>query len=264
MCIFREILKIQTGMKTIFIAILAIVCFFSAKAQKEHIRIKINEDIELVHVKDSFYMHTSWYDFSGFGRFPSNGLLRIKNGKAIMMDTPPSSELTRQMCEFLNDSMQVKVVKVITGHYHIDCLGGLAYLHKQGVESVSCKLTQKMCRKNNLPETVIGFKRKLCFDFENEKVICRYFGGGHTEDNIVVYFPENKILFGGCLIKSFNSKNLGNTKEAVLEQWDKTILKILKKYPEIEYVIPGHGEFGNAILLRHTIELVKDYHKKTD
>jgi metallo-beta-lactamase class B len=64
------------------------------------------------------------------------------------------------------------------------------------------------------------------------------------------------ILFGGCLIKSIDSNGLGNLSDAVVADWDKTIEKVMKKYPVIKTVIPGHGNFGGPELLTHTIELV--------
>ena len=33
----------------------------------------------------------------------------------------------------------------------------------------------------------------------------RFFGGGHTEDNIVSYVKADQVLFGGCMIKSLNA-----------------------------------------------------------
>ena len=36
-----------------------------------------------------------------------------------------------------------------------------------------------------------------------------------------------------------------------------TVEKVMKKYPEIKTVIPGHGDFGGIELLTYTVELVK-------
>jgi len=69
------------------------------------------------------------------------------------------------------------------------------------------------------------------------------------------------VLFGGCLIKSKNSGSLGNTADAVVEAWDGSVEKIKSTFRDIELVIPGHGAYGNAELLSHTIELVKNRKK---
>ncbi|MBN1638583.1 MAG: hypothetical protein JW866_06440, partial [Ignavibacteriales bacterium] len=86
-----------------------------------------------------------------------------------------------------------------------------------------------------------------------------YLGAGHTRDNIVIYIPDNKILFSGCMIKSLDSKNLGNITEGDLEEYPKTLDKLLKKFKEAQIVIPGHGNYGGLDLIHHTLKLIKNY-----
>jgi len=58
------------------------------------------------------------------------------------------------------------------------------------------------------------------------------------------------------------SRGVGESQEADIENWDKTVFKVKKAYPSIKFVVPGHGAFGNANLLDHTISLVKNYKQK--
>ncbi len=242
--------------KRIFIALVLLTGFYPLKAQSER-NIFINDDIQLTHIIDSVYAHVTWEESETFGRFPSNGLIFIKNGQAIMIDTPFENEKTKRLTDFLEDSMGVEVKKLIIGHFHDDCLGGLEYIQSKGIESVANKLTIDKCKELELPIPSTSFTDSLVFDFQGELVVCRYFGGGHTIDNITVWFPSKKILFGGCLIKSINSRGLGNLSDAVVKEWDVTVKKIINQYPNIEIVIPGHGAIGNSGLLTHTIELVE-------
>ena len=242
--------------KRIFIALVLLTGFYPLKAQSER-NIFINDDIQLTHIIDSVYAHVTWEESETFGRFPSNGLIFIKNGQAIMIDTPFDNEKTKRLTDFLEDSMGVEVKKLIIGHFHDDCLGGLEYIQSKGIESVANKLTIDKCKELELPIPSTSFKDSLVFDFQGELVVCHYFGGGHTIDNITVWFPSKKILFGGCLIKSINSRGLGNLSDAVVKEWDVTVKKIINQYPDIEIVIPGHGAIGNSGLLTHTIELVE-------
>ena len=82
-----------------------------------------------------------------------------------------------------------------------------------------------------------------------------YPGGGHTVDNTVVWIPNEKILYAGCLVKEISSKTLGNTSEADLNAYPKTLQNLLDKYPDAETVVPGHGQCGSMDLVRHTLEL---------
>lgn len=220
-------------------------------------RIVVNSDIELVRLDENFYIHTTWFEFPTFGRAPSNGLIFVKNNKALLIDTPNTNEQTATLYQFLHDSLHAEIITVIVGHSHSDCMGGLEFLHKQGVESISGELTRQICISENLPAPKKSFSDSLFFDFEGEGIECRYFGGGHSIDNIVVFFPDSQILFGGCLIKNINSTGLGNTAEAIISEWDETVMNIKKAYPLIRIVIPGHGQFGDSGLLDHTIDLVQ-------
>ncbi len=79
-----------------------ILCINSTVAKShgyEHIG--VTTDIELIKINENYYIHTSWYDFPDFGRFPSNGLIYIKNGKALLIDTPNTNEQTLSLYSYL-------------------------------------------------------------------------------------------------------------------------------------------------------------------
>ena len=60
------------------------------------------------------------------------------------------------------------------------------------------------------------------------------------------------------IIKFFDNENYDYP---LLESEDKDfeeIKKVLKEYPDSKIVIPGHGEFGNLNIVRHTLNLLKN------
>ena len=69
---------------------------------------------------------------------------------------------------------------------------------------------------------------------------------------IIGYFPEDKAIFGGCLIKEIDASK-GYLGDANVNAWSETIEKIRQKYPEVEIVIPGHGSTGGKELLPRPI-----------
>jgi metallo-beta-lactamase class B len=238
-----------TGIRSLF-------GFVSSIAQINE-KIVIDSDIHLIHLQDSIYVHVTWHSQENFGRFPSNGLILIKNGQALMIDTPMDNNKTERLTRYLKDSMSVDLTKLIIGHYHDDCMGGLEYIKSIGIESIANSMTITKCKEIGLPIPSRSFTDSLTIDFNGEQIDCRYFGAGHTFDNITVWIPNKKILFGGCLIRANNSKGLGNLSDAVLADWGKTVEQVIKKYPAIKTVIPGHGDFGGSELLFHTVELIK-------
>lgn len=242
--------------KRILISIFGLIGIVPLVAQTEN-KIIIDNDIQLIHLQDSIYVHVTWHHLDSYGRFPSNGLIIIKNGQALMIDTPMDNDKTERLTKYLNNSMSVDLAKLIIGHFHADCLGGLGYLQSIGIESIANSMTIEKCKELGLPIPSTSFTDSLAFDFNGEQIDCRFFGAGHSFDNITVWIPSKKILFGGCLIRSINSQGLGNLSDAVVADWDLTIKKLMDKYTDIKTVIPGHGNFGGTELLTHTIDLVE-------
>ncbi len=222
----------------------------------------ISKDIQLIHLQDSIFVHVTWIDSEQYGRFSCNGMLIVSNGEAVMIDTPMTNEQTRQITEYLSYKMNVKVKTFIAGHFHADCIGGLDYLQKEGVESIACRLTLDKCKAEGLPVPAIAFDTTYDFSFHGLPIQCRFYGAGHSFDNITVYLPEQQILFGGCMVKSARSRGLGNLSDAVVDEWDITLEKVRNAYPEIQTVVTGHGNIGGSELLNHTIELVRNKQNK--
>lgn len=254
-------IKIRASVKTVILYLVIVFLSFvstQVAGQEEYKHIKVNDDIELIQLNKHFYIHVSWVNSEKFGRFSSNGLLLVKNGKALIVDTPADVKTTNELYNFLEDSLNAIVEKFIACHWHEDCMGGIDALHERNVHSIALDLTKQKCIENKLTIPKQIFSDSLCFDFYSEKVKCIYAGPGHTVDNISVYFSDSKILFGGCMIKSIQSRGLGNTAEAVVSKWDTSVEKLKALCADAEIVIPGHGGFGDISLLDHTIKMVKD------
>jgi len=224
--------------------------------------ILINNNIQLIALYDSVFVHVSWDESTTYGRFSSNGMIIIKNGEAVMIDTPMNNEKTRQLISFVEDTMNVEVKKLIVGHFHSDCLGGLDFVQSKNIPSLANRLTIEKCHELKLPVPSVSFQDSLIFDFNGQPVECRFFGGGHTFDNIVVWLPQTKILFGGCLIRAMQSQSPGNLSDADIEHWQETIHKIINQYPNTQIVVPGHGNYGGMELLTHTIALIETYQNR--
>ncbi len=89
------------------------------------------------------------------------------------------------------------------------------------------------------------------FLFGPEKVEVIYPGPAHTLDNVVVYLPERKVLFGGCMIRPKDS--LGPTADADLKAWSGSVSSLQKL--DARVVIAGHSKVGGPELIQRTVEL---------
>lgn len=229
--------------------------FFLGYAQQPD-TIHISANLQLVKLTDNVYQHISYANVPQYGRVPANGLVCISNKKALLIDTPWNNELTKQLHQYLASS-GIDLDHAVVTHWHEDCMGGLGYLQQKFILSTSGERTYETARKKSLPVAFIRFKDTLDFNFQSLPVKCYYPGAGHTSDNIVVYLPVEKILFGGCLVKEASSASLGNLADSDVAAWPLSLEKVKQKFANAEIVVPGHGKPGSLILLDHTLGLLK-------
>lgn len=237
--------------------LIALLCFQCITwAQNTQKQIKISDDISLIQLSPNAYVHVSLATFPTFGKVASNGLVFIDQGKAFLFDTPVTVEQTEALIKWFEKNLHVTFTGFIPNHWHEDCMGGLACIKKRHIPSYANQMTIDQARSHQLPLPDHGFKDSLKLKMNNKSIDCYYFGGGHTTDNITVWIPSEKILFGGCLIRESKATSKGNLSDADVKAWPATIKKIMAEFPSAQIVIPGHGAIGGYELLTHTLDVV--------
>ncbi|MCB0641564.1 MAG: subclass B1 metallo-beta-lactamase [Phaeodactylibacter sp.] len=215
--------------------------------QSEHLRIE--------QLSEHVFVHVSYLETQTFGKVGCNGMIYLVDGEAMVFDTPVDDEASIELLDWLEQDRQATVKGVIVHHFHVDCLGGLTPFHERGIPSHAFQLTHDLADATGvqpLPQQVQG--ETASFELGGLPVECRFFGEGHTRDNIVSYLPEEKVLFGGCLIKSLGA-GPGNLSDANVNAWSATVQQIKNTYPQVYGVVPGHGQAGGRRLLDYTIKL---------
>lgn len=210
----------------------------------------------LQQVSEHSYVHISYLETESFGKVGCNGMVIIHDKEAIIFDSPATGEVTSELICLLRDSLALRITAMVPTHFHADCVAGLSQIDEAGIEIYAHSRTVELLKKTptqNLPE-INEFDHHLSLRLGGEQVLCDYFGEGHTVDNITAYFPTDRLLFGGCLIKAAGASK-GNLEDANTRAWSETVEKIALKYPQINKVIPGHGDTGDSSLLTYTIEM---------
>ncbi len=247
-----EVVKFNSMKKLIVLTLFHILFLFPVYCQE---KIKISEDIELIKLTANTFLSVSYGDISGYGRVASNELIFTNNKEAILFNTPIKDSLTKTLVTWLNDKMGLKVTAFVANHWHDDCIGGLNYLHGRNIKSYANKVTIDIARAKGKAVPQNGFSDSLKLMLDDKEILCYYLGAAHSTDNIVVWIPSEKLLFPGCMCKSIDSQNLGNTADGDLKEYPKTIDRVISKFPSAEIVIPGHGAWGGKELLLHTKSL---------
>ena len=160
-----------------------------------------SDNLIIIQVSENAFVHTSYLQTNDFGNVPCNGMIVRNSNEAIVFDTPTNDTSANELIKFIKEKLHCKVNAIVPTHFHSDCLGGLAAFHIQNIPSFANFSTIELTKLNNIVNPQNGFKDELKLKLGKTFAMVKYFGQGHTLDNVVGYFPSENILFGGCLIK---------------------------------------------------------------
>lgn len=220
----------------------------------------LSDSLTVVQLTPNVWEHITLQYYPAFGTFTSNGLIYRSGSEAVIMDTPASNSQSRVLLEWWNNTYpETKVTSVIVNHFHEDALGGLEVFHSAGVKSYGHRRTKRLLRTDDPKATPPQhtFRRTQTIRVGERVVVNFYPGPAHTADNIVTWIPDEKVLFGGCMVKSLGA-NKGNVADANVKNWPAAISLVMAKFSDVRIVIPGHGDLGNKELLQYTAELFKN------
>ncbi len=246
----------MVGKRKIILEIIFILCItISACETSKNAPEYESAELVIEQLTDHTFIHISYLNTNDFGKVRCNGLVVREGEKALIIDAPTNSIASLELINWIEKEIECEIVGVVVSHFHEDALGDLGEFHKRGISSYSNTLTIELAQSDSsrvLPTT--GFSERLEIAIQNQQVANEYFGRGHTKDNIVSYFPNEKVLYGGCLIKSLQAGK-GYLGDADTTEWSKTVQKVKARYTDVEFVVPGHGKPGGSELLDYTIQL---------
>ncbi|MBP7902048.1 MAG: MBL fold metallo-hydrolase [Spirochaetes bacterium] len=259
--------------------ILALSALLSAKpASKE---IKLSDELIITEIETDVFMVTHSFPW------PGNSLI-VKTGDMdiLWIDTPYTPDAAENVLAWINQTFgsDASVTEINTG-FHIDNLGGNEALIEKGIpvygSDLTCELLrkkspstmakmvewlkdEKMTKYRNVyalfkfypPNRVFNINKEQKIKSGKEEAIVYYPGPTHTYDNLVVYLPERKILFGGCMIVAAESNKPGFVEDGNLGAWVVSMDKLSERFKDCRIIIPGHGKAGDFSLIKHTREVV--------
>ncbi|MBX2848821.1 MAG: subclass B1 metallo-beta-lactamase [Acidiferrobacterales bacterium] len=215
--------------------------------------------VEFSQLADRVWLHTSYKYVEPWGLIPTNGLIVENENYSVLIDTAWNDAQTNQILNWANSTLAKPIKASIHTHAHADKMGGIEALHKQDVNTFAHSLSNQLApqrdlipARNNLPISEVGG----ILSWHGLTVL--YPGGGHTQDNIVVYDALSQIIFGGCLVRPGQTKSLGFTGDANLEFWSQATQNVANAFPQAKIVIPSHGKPAGPEILLNTIEITKN------
>ena len=213
-----------------------------------------SENLIIEQVSSNLYVHKTYLKTDDYGKVSCNGAIFMDDNEAVIFDTPSDSISSIELINYVKNNLKCSITAVVINHFHIDCLGGLKVFHQQNIVSYASNKTIELAEDDNQEVPRHGFDRADTLMIGNQSVINTFFGEAHSKGNIINYIPSENTLFGGCQVKAIGAGK-GNLNDANIHEWSNSIEKIKLAYPNIKYVIPGHGSIGGVDLLDFTIEM---------
>ena len=146
----------------------------------------------------------------------------------------------------------------ISTHFHADRTAGINFFNSHGIKTYTSYLTDSLSIVKNEPRAKYHFVNDTSFCVGGYCFSTYYPGEGHTKDNLVVWFEKDKVLYGGCFVKSTENNDIGNIADANVEAWPKSVEKLMNKFQQPAYIIPGHLSWASNKSLAHTLDLLKN------
>jgi metallo-beta-lactamase class B len=185
--------------------------------------------------------------------FPANSVIvEARDGTLVLVGSPYTPEATRTVLAWLRGSFGERKRVAIDTHFHADAgVGGNPAYREAGIPVHGSDLTVRLLAERDPqavpPDHVFPLARGLALDL-GEPARVEFPGPGHTRDNVVVYFPEERLLVGGCIVKA--GEAIGNTADADLAHWA-TSVAALARY-DAAWIVPGHGDRFDPGLVAHS------------
>ncbi len=237
-------------MRATLLTITLIFSLANVYAQGEEVKLKIS------HLTGDFYIYTTYNTYEG-NRIPANGMYVITSSGVVMFDTPWDSTQFQPLLDSIKWRHHKSVVMCIATHWHSDRTEGLAYYQQQGISTYTTILTDELSKRNYMKRAEYLMAKDTVFNVGPYSFEVYYPGPGHTEDNIVIWFDKERILYGGCLIKGVDAENLGYLGDANLTAYHTTLKNVKKRYPDPRYIIISHSDWKDLHSLEHSIRMAR-------
>lgn len=211
----------------------------------------------LTKIADNVYSYVDVKGATPQNSYGANAGIIIGRDGIVVIDTLISAKEAQR---FINDIRKIsdKPIKyVINTHYHLDHTFGNSEFVKLGAIIISHVNDDRSLRKSGesalqnakmygLSESdmegtkiaypQISFNNKLEIDLGDRKIELIYPGPSHTSGSILVYLPDNKILFAGDALFTDYHPYIA---DGDIKSWVKVLGYIMKM--DVTTIIPGHG-----------------------
>ncbi|MEP7352212.1 MAG: MBL fold metallo-hydrolase [Acidobacteriota bacterium] len=175
------------------------------------------------------------YDLEGSG---GNVGIYITDEGVILVDDKFEQDYDQILASVRKLTNQ-PVKYVINTHHHGDHSGSNAKMLASGIEVLLHKNARKNMVDGKMPGTPrVAFADQLQVVLGGKEVMVRHYGRGHTNGDVVVFFPARRAIHTGDLFVA-SDPLIDYSASGSMGDWPRTLDQVLAN--DFDTVIPGHG-----------------------
>jgi glyoxylase-like metal-dependent hydrolase (beta-lactamase superfamily II) len=189
---------------------------------------------EITQIKGDLYRFQNNFHFSVF----------YVTSEGIVVTDPINAEAAAWLLAELGKRFEQPVKYLILSHDHPDHSSGGEVFVDAGATVIAHARAKEVILGEGRPTAVpdITFEKRLDLNLGGKLVELRYLGKNHSDNSIVMRFPEESVLFAVDFIpvKTVAYRDLN---DAYLKGWIKSLRKV--EHMDFEILAPGHGKLGD-------------------
>lgn len=215
----------------------------------------------LIKITDSVYSYADVKGASPKNSFGANAGIIIGKDSIVAVDSLISAREAKRFIKDIRKISKKPIKFLINTHYHFDHTLGNSEFAKLGTVIISNEndqanmqkagegmlqyakqsgLTDQDLKGTKLAYPTLTFKDRATLDLGDKQVEILYLGPSHTTGSVLVYVPQEKVLFSGDILFTDFHPFLG---EANIEGWIKALDYLTAM--DVDKIIPGHGPVSN-------------------
>lgn len=223
---------------------------------------------------------SSWYveGLSALGssanqNYISNAAFVVTPAGVVVIDALGSPALAEQLMTEIRKVTPLPVTHVIVTHYHADHIYGLQAFKDKGARIIAHQAAREYLNSDTARLRLIASRKDLAPWIDEStrlvpadewisgpselvvggvRFVLQPVGPSHTPEDVVVYLPEEKVLFAGDLVFRSRIPFVG---QADSGHWIKALDTLLTF--DAKVIVPGHGPLSAEA--RKDMELTRDY-----
>jgi ankyrin repeat protein/glyoxylase-like metal-dependent hydrolase (beta-lactamase superfamily II) len=109
-----------------------------------------------------------------------------------------------------------------------------------------------------LTPPTVTLEESMVLDLGDLSLEISWFGKSHSDDDLLIYCPEEKLLATGDVFAPGQDLYVDSERIGHFDRWIDSLETIASREDDIEFVIPGHGEFLKLNEIGSQLAFVRD------